>query len=249
MIRDVCYLDKDPEIPFFFFDSKHPNYPPTKESLPIFLNWLKDCDPFDTTNLEIKDVDWQYQEKRNETKTTAGPMKPVFEFLPGDPKMITIEEDDPYVEKEMRDHEVNREVVEWHEHKWDGIDICTIGIARLFRDNKIKKVVTKKFIETYEENVVKYRKKSKQIFSGEYGQMQKNLKGYYQEVMSIVESYMACWSYNCKSEDIKNKINPVKLDSKTSQPTITIHYFDKNRRKLDTTNNSKEINELIALIG
>ena len=249
MIRDVCNLDKDPEIPFFFFDSKHPNDSPTKESLPIFLEWLKSCEPFDTKNLEIKDVEWQYQEKRNETKTRAGPMKPIFELLPGDPKMITIEEDDPYVEKELRDHEVNREVEEWVDRKWDGLDICTIGIARLFRDNKVKRIVMKKFIESYEEDVVKYRKKSKQIFSGEYGKMQKNLKGYYQEVISIVESYVACWSYNCKSEDIKNKINPVKTNSKTSQPEITIHFFDKNGRKLDPKSKLNDIEELKALIG
>ena len=249
MIRDVCNLDEDPEIPFFFFDSMHPQYSPTKESLPIFLEWLKSCDPFDTKNLEIKDVDWQYQEKRNETKTTAGPLKPIFEFVPGEPKMITIEEDDPYVENELRDHEVIREIDEWVDREWDALDICTVGIARLFRDNKIKRTVLKKFTEPYEEKVVKYKKKSSQIFSGEYGKMQKNLIGYYQEEMSVVESYLACWSYNCKKEDIKKKINPVKLNSKTSQPTVTIHYFDKNRNKLDPKKQFSEIEKLKALIG
>lgn len=247
MIKDVCNLDKEPDIPFFFFDSMHPNYPPTVDSLPQFKNWIKSRDVFKTQDMEIKDVYWQYQEVRHDIKSTDGPKKPIYKLVPGEPKMITVDEDVPYVVKELKMHDVYRDVEEWVTRKWDAIDICILGIPRIFRDNKVKKTVRKKFQEPRYEDVLKYRKEKRTIFSGEFGENQKELKGYYQEKTSITESYTACWSYDCNPNDIKNKINPVKKDSTFSEPEITTTYFDKNCNILDPTTQSNKIEELKLL--
>lgn len=248
-IKDVCNLNQDPEIPFFFFDSKHPNNSPSKESLPEFISWLKQRAPFDTRNLENIDVEWQYKEERQETKTTDGPQLPIYELLPGEPVMMNVEEDVPYTVKENRVHVVEREFEEWVDRDWDAGDICSLGLARLFRDNKVKITVKRKVYINVVEDVVKYLKVTKSVFSGEYGEMQKHLRGYYQEITSITDSYTACWPYNCSHEDIKNKTNPFKKDFKHGEPETQTFYFDENMNKLDPEHQSDKIEQLKAFRG
>lgn len=244
MIKDVCYLDEDPDIPFFFVDSKHPDNYPSKESLPEFIKWLKSCDSFETKNLEMKDVNWQYQEIRHEIKTKTSPKNPIYKFVPGEPQMITVEEDVPYVEIENKVREIEREYIEWVDRKWDKLDKWLIGIPRLFRKNKVKETRKEIIKENYVENVVKYKKELKTIFSGVLGENQKLLKGYYQDVTTVIETYTACWSYNCKPEDIRNKTNPLKRNSTLSIPEITTHYFDPQSNELDQHTQNQEIEEL-----
>ena len=86
-----------------------------------------------------------------------------------------------------------RQVEYWGERDWDAGDIFSFGIARAFRDNKKKCTRWETYSEPYEYPVTKYRDRERVIEKP--GDLQYVIKGYYQEVKSVIKSWIAYWDY------------------------------------------------------
>lgn len=83
LIKGISHIQYDPQIPFFFVDSLHPNYSPSLETLPLFKEWLFKLSSFRTNNLNEPDVKCQYKKTMTKIETSPRNMIPIYTYEPG----------------------------------------------------------------------------------------------------------------------------------------------------------------------
>lgn len=243
LIKGISNLKEEPQIPFFFVDSKHPTNSPSRETLPIFKKWLFELSSIKTNNVKDPDVNYQFKEKRNRTETFPGNMCPIYKMVRGETKKITVKETVPVIVKKTGVRKEKREVEYWETREWDAVDIWLLGIARAFRKNKVRHTRWEDYDVTYQYDEVEYRDNYKVIESP--GDLQKVLRGYYQEIKNVTTSWTAYWDYEV---DVIDKSNPTYESDHEVISETTIDYFDDKQSKLSMDNYSQLINELKELI-
>lgn len=161
----------------------------------------------------------------------------------GETKKITVKETVPVIVKKTGVRKEKREVEYWETREWDAVDIWLLGIARAFRKNKVRHTRWEDYDVTYQYDEVEYRDNYKVIESP--GDLQKVLRGYYQEIKNVTTSWTAYWDYEV---DVIDKSNPTYESDHEVISETTIDYFDDKQSKLSMDNYSQLINELKELI-
>lgn len=251
MIKQICNMDVDPDIPFFYFNSKYPDRLPNQKDLPKFLELVKSCStPFPTQNLKKPDVIYQYSEEWTEKKDVCGPQLPIYQIIPGNPIMQEIEKQEPYEDEEEKEVEIDQEYEVYVSRPVDTIDFMTLGISRLFRDNKIKETRTRKVKVRRKEKVIKYKTIKTKEYSGKVEENQTILVGYFQQNTQYEKKYTVYWTYDCKSDDINNRRNPSGYGPvEETELGKNYIFFDDKKQVLDEKTNSHQIQQLRKLMN
>ena len=237
LVQTVCNLPVIPQFEFFFVNSKHPHCYPTNHYLPAFIEWLKKCPSFPTKNLKEADFHWQYKEKYS-TKSAPiyGPKTPLFKLEAGEPIQQKVPHRIPPYTKEINvPHTIERQYETYVKRKLDVLDVATLLLARLFRENYVKQVQTETVIENQKQTIDVYNYEYRMESSGKRGEPQHVLKGYVQEKITQTNYYIRCWSYEAKDEDIIHRTNPSNVipdPDKQSAVDKTTQFFDQNGNEI-----------------
>lgn len=243
LIKGISHIKDEPSIPFFFVDSMHPNYSPSHETIPQFKEWLFSLPSLKTNNLKEPNIKYQYKENRSRTETSYGKMNPIYKYERGESKWITVTDSVPYLDKEIRYMTKKRKVEYWVKRNWDAGDILSFGLARAFRDSMEKRTRWEEYDEPYELTVTRYRERKRVI--EQPGDLQRVIKGYYQEIKSVTKYWIAYWDYEVDSIEKNNPTNETDFDIKTE---TKIEYFDSRQNRLYSYIDFSKIYELKKLI-
>jgi len=201
----------DPRIPFFFVDNDQ-GFKEDEGDFPVFSRkqmnsfdeWARGHDSF-----VPKEFDLQYMHK----ETVALPpefirgeeLEPITVKVPGKPVIRKVKKMIPH--KVLKMKKVN--AIHWEEYweengrPWDRLDKWTIGIARLFRDNRVKKhrpVEIEKEVP-YEESTFEIIEVD--VPSGKFEDPQVQIVNYCRIDQEVVKKYQIGWDYEAPSLDPK----------------------------------------------